>query len=97
MKIKMILPVLREEKNPVLKAIKYSLYPPLGLATLAAYFTHHDEIDLQDEYVEELNLNEEHLVVIQGLHFQCLSCLRFSRPILYHITFYSNFTAQRWK
>ena len=66
MKIKMILPALTEAKNPYWRPIKYSLFPPLGLATLAAYGSAHDEIDLQDEHVEKLNINDSpDLVVIQ--------------------------------
>lgn len=66
MKIKMILPALTEAKSPFWRPIKYSLFPPLGLATLAAYCDPDDEIDLQDEHVEELNLDDEpHLVIIQ--------------------------------
>ena len=46
--------------------IKYSLFPPLGLATLASYLSEDDEITLQDEHVEILNLDDEpDLVVIQ--------------------------------
>ena len=66
MKIKMILPALTEAKSPYWRPIKYSLFPPLGLATLAAYCSPDDEIDLQDEHVEELNTDDEpDLVVIQ--------------------------------
>ncbi|HLX65498.1 MAG TPA: radical SAM protein [Puia sp.] len=66
MKIKMILPALTEAKSPFWRPIKYSLFPPLGLATLAAYCSPDDEIDLQDEHVEELNLDDSpDLVVIQ--------------------------------
>src|ERR1700730_1147041 len=66
MKIKMILPALTEAKSPYWRPIKYSLFPPLGLATLAAYCNNDDEIDLQDEHVEELITNDEpNLVVIQ--------------------------------
>jgi radical SAM superfamily enzyme YgiQ (UPF0313 family) len=66
MKIKMILPALTEAKSPFWRPIKYSLFPPLGLATLAAYCAPDDEIDLQDEHVEELNLDDEpQLVIIQ--------------------------------
>lgn len=66
MKIKMILPALTEAKSPYWRPIKYSLFPPLGLATLAAYCSPHDEIDLQDEHVEELNVNDDpDLVIIQ--------------------------------
>ena len=38
MKVKMILPALQEAESPYWRPIKYSLFPPLGLATLAAYF-----------------------------------------------------------
>lgn len=66
MKAKMILPALTEAKSPFWRPIKYSLFPPLGLATLAGYLDPEDEIDLQDEHVERLNLDDEpDLVVIQ--------------------------------
>jgi radical SAM superfamily enzyme YgiQ (UPF0313 family) len=66
MKIKMILPALTEAKSPYWRPIKYSLFPPLGLATLAAYCSDSDEIDLQDEHVEPLNLEDDpELVIIQ--------------------------------
>jgi radical SAM superfamily enzyme YgiQ (UPF0313 family) len=66
MKIKMILPALMEAKSPYWRPIKYSLFPPLGLATLAAYCSINDEVSLHDEHVEELNINDEpDIVVIQ--------------------------------
>lgn len=66
MKVKLILPALTEAKSPYWRPIKYSLFPPLGLATLAAYLSPEDEIDLQDEHVEELELNDTpDLVAIQ--------------------------------
>jgi radical SAM superfamily enzyme YgiQ (UPF0313 family) len=66
MKVKMILPALTEAKSPFWRPIKYSLFPPLGLATLAAYLDADDEISLQDEHVETLDLDDEpDLVVIQ--------------------------------
>ncbi|PWT99058.1 MAG: B12-binding domain-containing radical SAM protein, partial [Bacteroidetes bacterium] len=66
MKVKMILPALTEAKSPYWRHIKYSLFPPLGLATLAAYCSPDDEIEIQDEHVEELNTNDEpDLVIIQ--------------------------------
>jgi len=66
MKVKMILPSLTEAKSPFFRPIKYSLFPPLGLATLAAFFDADDEIDLQDQHVENLNLNDSpDLVMIQ--------------------------------
>ena len=66
MQVKMILPALTEATSPYFRPIKYSLFPPLGLATLAAYLDDDDEIDLQDEHVERLNLHHTpDLVVIQ--------------------------------
>lgn len=66
MKIKFILPALTEAKSPYWRPIKYSLFPPLGLATLAAYCSPDDEIILQDEHVESLITNDcPDVVVIQ--------------------------------
>jgi radical SAM superfamily enzyme YgiQ (UPF0313 family) len=66
MKVKMILPALTEAKSPFWRPIKYSLFPPLGLATLAAYLNPEDEVTIVDEHVETLNLDDEpDLVVIQ--------------------------------
>jgi radical SAM superfamily enzyme YgiQ (UPF0313 family) len=66
MKVKMILPALTEAKSPFWRPIKYSLFPPLGLATLAGYLNDDDDVHLQDEHVETLDLNDEpDLVVIQ--------------------------------
>jgi radical SAM superfamily enzyme YgiQ (UPF0313 family) len=66
MKVKMILPALTEAKSPFFRPIKYSLFPPLGLATLAGYLSDDDQIVIQDEHVETLDLSDEpDLVVIQ--------------------------------
>src|SRR5438552_3673360 len=66
MKVKMILPALTEAISPYFRPIKYSLFPPLGLATLAGYLNEDDQVTLQDEHVERLDLNDEpELVVIQ--------------------------------
>ena len=66
MKAKMILPALTEAKSPFWRPIKYSLFPPLGLATLAAYLDEADEISIIDEHVETLNTDDfPDLVVIQ--------------------------------
>ena len=62
----MILPSLTEAENPYWRPIKYSLFPPLGLATLASYLSEDDEIDLVDQHVEKLKLDDEpDLVIIQ--------------------------------
>ncbi len=66
LKVKMILPALTEAKSPFFRPIKYSLFPPLGLATLAGYLGDDDEVDLADEHVEELSLDDEpDLVVLE--------------------------------
>jgi len=66
MKVKMILPALTEAMSPFFRPVKYSLFPPLGLATLAAYLPAGAEIDLQDEHVERLRTDDApDLVVIQ--------------------------------
>ncbi len=66
MKIKFILPSLTEAKSPYWRPIKYSLFPPLGLASLAAFANDDDEIEIQDQHVEKLNLNDNpDLVIIQ--------------------------------
>lgn len=66
MKIKMILPALTEAKSPFWRPIKYSLFPPLGLATLAAFLDPEDEVELVDDHVEKLRTDDvPDLVVIQ--------------------------------
>jgi radical SAM superfamily enzyme YgiQ (UPF0313 family) len=65
-RVKLILPALTEATSPYWRPIKYSLFPPLGLATLAAYLDPSLDIRLQDEHVEPLDLDDEpDLVVIQ--------------------------------
>jgi radical SAM superfamily enzyme YgiQ (UPF0313 family) len=66
LRVKFILPALTEATSPYWRPIKYSLFPPLGLATLAAYLAPDDEAVVEDEHVAPLNLNDEpDLVVIQ--------------------------------
>jgi radical SAM superfamily enzyme YgiQ (UPF0313 family) len=66
MRVKLILPALTEALSPFFRPIKYSLFPPLGLATLAAYLGEDDQVTLQDEHVEPLDLGDQpDLVVIQ--------------------------------
>ena len=63
----MILPALTEATSPLFRPIKYSLFPPLGLATLAGYLDRDVEVSIHDEHVERLDLNDEpDLVVIQA-------------------------------
>jgi radical SAM superfamily enzyme YgiQ (UPF0313 family) len=65
-KVKLILPALTEATSPLWRPIKYSLFPPLGLATLAGYLSGEDDVEIQDEHVEPLRLDDNpDLVVIQ--------------------------------
>jgi radical SAM superfamily enzyme YgiQ (UPF0313 family) len=65
-RVKLILPALTEATSPFWRPIKYSLFPPLGLAALAAHLDPDLEISLQDEHVEQLDLNDRpDLVIIQ--------------------------------
>jgi radical SAM superfamily enzyme YgiQ (UPF0313 family) len=66
LKVKFILPALTEATDPYWRPIKYSLFPPLGLATLAAYLAPSDRAIIVDEHVEALTLEDmPDLVVIQ--------------------------------
>jgi radical SAM superfamily enzyme YgiQ (UPF0313 family) len=66
MHVKMILPALTEAKSPFWRPIKYSLFPPLGLATLASYVSPDDQVELIDDHVEVLTTDDApDLVVIQ--------------------------------
>jgi hypothetical protein len=58
MKIKLILPALTEATSPLFRPIKYALFPPLGLATLAGYLDPKDDVTLVDEHVERLKLDD---------------------------------------
>jgi radical SAM superfamily enzyme YgiQ (UPF0313 family) len=65
-RVKLILPALTEATSPYWRPVKYSLFPPLGLATLAAYLDPDSRISLQDEHVETLDLDDQpDLVIIQ--------------------------------
>jgi radical SAM superfamily enzyme YgiQ (UPF0313 family) len=71
MRVTMILPALTEATSPLFRPIKYSLFPPLGLATLAGYLRPDDDVRIIDEHVERLRVDESgtgdrpDLVVIQ--------------------------------
>src|SRR5258705_2438375 len=55
MRVLMILPALTEATSPLFRPIKYSLFPPLGLATLAAYLPDGDDVRIVDEHVERFD------------------------------------------
>ena len=59
MHVKMILPALTEATSPLFRPIKYSLFPPLGLATLAAYLDPDDEAEIRLTYRELSALIED--------------------------------------
>jgi radical SAM superfamily enzyme YgiQ (UPF0313 family) len=66
LRVKFILPALTEARSPFWRPIKYSLFPPLGLATLAAYLSPDDEAQIVDDHVQTLTTDDTpDLVVIQ--------------------------------
>jgi radical SAM superfamily enzyme YgiQ (UPF0313 family) len=72
MRVLMVLPALTEAKSPFFRPIKYSLFPPLGLASLASHLDpERDEVRIVDEHVmPELRLDRPpdplpDLVVVQ--------------------------------
>ena len=66
LRVRFILPALTEATSPYFRPIKYSLFPPLGLATLAAYLRDDDDATIVDEHVEPLTTDDTpDLVVIQ--------------------------------
>ncbi|MBF4509246.1 MAG: B12-binding domain-containing radical SAM protein [Aeromicrobium sp.] len=64
MRIKMVLPALAEATDPFFRPIKYSLFPPLGLATLAGHCADDDEITIEDEHVGPIRTDDEPDVVV---------------------------------
>ena len=66
LRAKLVLPSLTEATSPYWRPIKYSLFPPLGLATLAAYFSPDDRVEIVDEHVSRLRTDDApDLVLIQ--------------------------------
>lgn len=63
MKFKFILPALTEAESPFWRPIKYSLFPPLGLATLAGFLSSDDEAEVVDQHVRTLMLDDRPDVV----------------------------------
>ena len=68
MKVKMILPALTEAHSPLFRPIKYALFPPLGLMTLAGWLSLDDDVEIVDEHVQDPSTDSDDrpdLVVIQ--------------------------------
>jgi hypothetical protein len=66
-RVRLILPALAEATSRYWRPIEYSLFPPLGLATLAGFLDPDDEVILIDEHVQRLDLDDRpDLVLIQG-------------------------------
>jgi hypothetical protein len=65
MKVKMILPSLIEANSPFWRPIKYSLFPPIGLATLAGFLSPYDEIDLQEMHIVDTQLQ---IITVEKVH-----------------------------
>lgn len=58
MYVKFILPALTEAHTRYFRPIKYSLFPPLGLATLAGYLKDTDRAKIVDEHVQRIDLDD---------------------------------------
>src|SRR5262252_8670906 len=58
LRVTFLLPALTEATSPFWRPIKYSLFPPLGLATLAAYLSEDDHAVIVDEHVGPLPVGD---------------------------------------
>ena len=67
MRVTFVLPALTEATSPAFRPIKYSLFPPLGLASLAAWLDpERDTARIVDEHVEPMPVGDTpDLAVIQ--------------------------------
>jgi radical SAM superfamily enzyme YgiQ (UPF0313 family) len=66
LRVKLVLPALTEATSPYWRPIKYSLFPPLGLATLAAFLSPDDRAAIVDEHVMRARTDDApDLVLIQ--------------------------------
>jgi radical SAM superfamily enzyme YgiQ (UPF0313 family) len=66
MRVKLILPALTEARLPGWRPVKYALFPPLGLATLAAFLDPDDDARIEDGHVMALSEpGDADLVAIQ--------------------------------
>jgi radical SAM superfamily enzyme YgiQ (UPF0313 family) len=55
---------LEEAKGKYWRSIKYSLFPPLGLATIAGYIPQEHRITLTDEHVDPITFNDDPDVIL---------------------------------
>ena len=98
LRVKFILPALTEATGPCWRPIKYSLFPPLGLATLAAYLRPDDEAVLLDEHVMPLATGDEpDLVELSRNRIQQVIAGKVFHPFLAEIDFNPKTAlAERW-
>jgi radical SAM superfamily enzyme YgiQ (UPF0313 family) len=79
MRVKFILPALVEARGESWRPIKYSLFPPLGLATLAGYLRDEDAAEIVDEHVERLEVEDRpDLVAIETYVTSAKRCYRIA-------------------
>jgi len=69
LRVKMILPALIEANAPGYRRIKYALFPPLGLASLASYLEPSDDVELLDEHVHApLELDDQPDLLVMSVY-----------------------------
>jgi radical SAM superfamily enzyme YgiQ (UPF0313 family) len=69
LRVKMILPAPIEANAPGYRRIKYALFPPLGLASLASYLDPLDEVELLDEHVHTpLQLDDQPDLLVMSVY-----------------------------
>jgi radical SAM superfamily enzyme YgiQ (UPF0313 family) len=76
MYVRLILPALAEAVAPHYRSIKYALFPPLGLATLAGHLGEDDRVTIEDEHVEPVDLVEEDLPDLVAIQVYITSARR---------------------
>ena len=79
LRVTFILPALTEATSPYWRPIKYALFPPLGLATLAAYLRPDEEAAIVDEHVERLTIDDTPdlvVIVTRGCPQHCDFCYK---------------------
>lgn len=79
MHVKFVLPALVEARGESWRPIKYSLFPPLGLAALAGYLRDEDTAEIVDEHVERLEVEDRpDLVAIETYVTSAKRCYRIA-------------------